>query len=253
MKEGVVKKLEGGDTNHTFLLTHDNKKYILRKFSTKKEADYYIKICKKLSKHGFLPKIYYQKGRRALFEYIEGRDCNKEDAARVAGQVGRICGQINKLNNEVKYDSDKRFYSYVATLKREKLIDGKKELSVKNMYFSLKKKLRPKIALDANDVYPENFRLRKGKVYLVDIEAIKPLFQGHGIAKSFIRWFKTPEQRRKFKQGYHSIRSINFLTEDYLKFLYLNFFVRSIAIRLRLKVELNQRDIERLNLLLEGN
>lgn len=117
---------------------------------------------------------------------------------------------------------------------------------------SLKKKVHPKIKLDANDVYPENFRLRKRKVYLVDIEAIRPLFKGQGIAKSFVRWFKTPKQREKFKEGYASVNSINFLTGDYLKFLYLNFFIRSIAIKLRLNTKLNPEDLKRLNLLLEG-
>ena len=82
------------------------------------------------------------------------------------------------------------------------MIDGEKASNIKNLYISLKKKINPSIKLDANDVYPENFRLRNGKVYLVDIEAIKPLFRGHGIAKSFVRWFKTLEQRKKFKEGY---------------------------------------------------
>ena len=106
--------------------------------------------------------------------------------------------------------------------------------------------------MDANDVYPENFRLRKEKVYFVDIEAIKPLFRGHGIAKSFIKWFKTNKQREKFKEGYKSAASLNFLTKDYLQFLYLNYFMRSIAIKLRLKIKLNPRDITKFNLLLEG-
>ena len=95
-KEGAVKSLEGGDTKHTFLLTYRDKKYILRKFSSKKDADYYLSICKRLLKHNFLPKLHYQKGKSCLFEYIEGRDCNKLDASRIARQVGRICGVINK-------------------------------------------------------------------------------------------------------------------------------------------------------------
>ncbi len=94
---------------------------------------------------------------------------HKEDALRVAQQVGRICGLINKLKNEVYYDADSRFFSYIETIKRKKLIDGEKASNIKNLYISLKKKVRPKIKLDTNDVYPENFRLRKRKVYLVDI------------------------------------------------------------------------------------
>lgn len=251
--EGTIKSLEGGDTKHAFLLTYENKKYILRKFSSKKDADHYLSICKKLLKHHFLPKYYHQKGKDVLFEYIEGRDCNKKDASKVAGQVGEICGFVNKLNNKIQYNADKRFFSYIEDLKKANMINKEKASKIKSLYISLKKKVKPKIKLDANDVYPENFRLNKGKVYLVDIEAIKPLFQGHGIAKSFIRWFKTPKQRKKFKEGYKSVNSIKFLTEEYLQFLYLNFFMRSIAIKLRLKTTLNPQDIIRLNSLLECN
>ena len=82
LKEGTIKSLDGGDTKHTFLLTYETKKYILRKFSSKKDANYYLSICKKLLKYNFLPKFYYQSGRKVLFEYIEGRDCNKKDASR---------------------------------------------------------------------------------------------------------------------------------------------------------------------------
>ena len=251
-KEGIIKSLDGGDTKHTFLLTYRDKKYILRKFSSKRDADYYLSICKRLLKHDFLPKFYYQKGRNALFEYIVGRDCNKKDASHIAQQVGRICGLINKLKSEVYYDADSRFLSYIKNIQSKKLIDGENASNIKNLYIFLKKKVHPKLRLDANDVYPENFRLRNGKVYLVDVEAIKPLFKGHGIVKSFVRWFKTPKQRKKFKEGYTSVASIKFLTDDYLKFLYLNFFIRSIAIKLRLNTKLNPEDFKRLNILLAG-
>ena len=252
MKEGTISHIKGGDTKHTFLLVYRDKRYILRKFSNKNTTDYYTGICKKLHKYEFLPKILYQNEKNVLFEYIEGRDCTKLDASHVAIQIGRICGLINKLKNTKFYDVDKRFFSYIETIKRKKSISKEKASDIRELYLSLKKKVHPKVKLDANDVYPENFRLKNGKVYLVDIEAIKPLFQGHGIAKSFVRWFKTSQQREKFKRGYKSATSINFLTEDYLKFLYLNFFVRSIAIKIRLNIQLNPYDITRLNLLLEG-
>jgi|SRR3989344_2342992 len=251
LNEGIISNLEGGDTKHTFLLRHQNNKYVLRIFKNKATASYYITICKKLLKYNFLPYIYCQHGKKVLFEYIEGRDCNKQDASSVAAQVGRICAWINKLKNTSPYDADKRFFSYITTLKIKKLVDIEKASDIKKLYLSLKKKVRPKITLDANDVYPENFRLRNGKVYLVDIEAIKPLFMGHGIAKSFIRWFKTPKQREKFKEGYRSVSSLQ-LTNDYLQFLYLNFFIRSIALKLRLHTPLNLPDVFRLNRLLEG-
>ena len=252
LKEGIISYLPGGDTKHTFLLQHQENNYVLRIFKNKDTADYYVAICKKLFTYNFLPSIYGQHGKKVLFEYIKGRDCKKQDASRVALQVGRICAFINKLKNKNPYNADKRFFSYITTLKNKKVIATEKALDIKKLYLSLKKKVRPKITLDANDVYPGNFRLRKGKVYLVDIEAIKPLFKGYGIAKSFIRWFKTPKQREKLKEGYTSVAPINFLTADYLQFLYLSFLVRSIALKLRLPTPLNVEDLQRLNRLLKG-
>ncbi len=245
LKNGKISKLAGGDTGHAFLLEYKGKKYVLRKFEDEKTAGYYFELCKKLQGHGFLPKIYFKEGKNIVFEYIEGRDCSKKDALKVAFQVGKICALTNKATSDKDYNLDERFISYIKDLENNSLIDKSGYSIALKMYHDLKKKINPKMVIDANDVYPENFRLRDGKVYLVDIEAIKPMIKGFGIAKSFVRWFRTPKQRQNFKKGYSSVNSISFLTEDYLTFLYLNFLARSISIKIRLKTKLNLKDIER--------
>ncbi len=250
LKQGVISKLAGGDTNHTFLLQYENKKYILRKFSNEATADYYVKLCKRLYKYGFLPKVYYKSGKEVIFEYINGRDCKDEDASKVAFQIGKICGIINRINSKDKYDPDKRFFSYTKDLRKNNLLTKKEAFIVNKTYNLLKKKNKPVIKMDANDVYPQNFRIRKGKVYLVDIEAMKPMFKGFGVAKSFIKWFKKSNKQEEVKRGYKSINPINFLTSEYLTFLYLNYLMRSIAIKIRLKIELNYKHIKKLKLLI---
>ena len=244
LKNGKISKLTGGDTGHAFLLEYEGKKYVLRKFEDEKVAEYYFELCKKLEGQGFLPHIYYKEGKNIIFEYIEGRDCNKKDAVKVAFQVGKICSLINKIDSDENYSLDERFVSYLKDLKDNNFIDSNESSIAIKIYHDLKKKINPKIVMDANDVYPENFRLRGGAVYLVDIEAIKPMIKGFGVAKSFVRWFRTPKQRENFKKGYESVQPISFLTEGYLKFLYLNFLARSVSIKIRLKTKLNPKDIE---------
>ena len=85
------------------------------------------------------------------------------------------------------------------------------------------------MALDANDITPSNFRLSKdGKVYFVDIEAIKPRIKGFGIAKFYIQWGKTSARRKAFDRGYSSIYSMKFLTQGYKDFIFLNFIIQEI-------------------------
>src|SRR3989338_7736052 len=97
LKKGEISNLEGGDSEETFLVTYLGKKFVLRKYETVKEANYYASIHKKLEKYDILPKLHYKEKNKLLFEYIEGRDCKKRDALKFAYQVGRICGAINSL------------------------------------------------------------------------------------------------------------------------------------------------------------
>jgi len=251
LKNGKTEVLEGGDTQETFLLTFEGKKFVLRKCPNKKRADELVFISKKLKKYDILPKLYYQDGRSLIFEYIEGRDCKRTDALKVAKQVGRICALANTLQTEKQFNLDKRISKYLNTLKKNTTFSDEEINTMESLYFDLKKKIKFKIVLDANDIYPENFRLRKGKVYLVDVDAIKPLIKGYGIGKGFLRWFRTQTQRNRFLEGYSSRLSVKYLSKDYLKFLYLNFFLRSGANKLEFGKNLNERDVQRMKLLVK--
>ncbi len=250
LKEAKITKTKLGNSGQTFLVKYRNKKYILRKCDNKNEADFYIKIYKKLKRYGFLPKILGKNKENILFEFIEGRNCRKNDSPEVIYQVGKICAYINKIGFR-KFDIDKKAFYNLGTLLDKRIIDKEKFKEIREFYNRLKAKIKPKAAVDPNDVYPENFRIRSGKVYFIDIEAIKPRLKGQGIAKAFIRWFKTSKQKEEFKRGYNSISSIKFLTEDYLRFCYLNFLLQTIGIKLREGRDFNKEDLKRIDLLLK--
>ena len=250
LKQAEITRTKLGDSGQTFLVKYKDKKFILRRCNNKKEADFYIQIYKKLNKYKFLPKIIERSKENILFEFIEGRNCRKSEGKKIIYQVGKICACINKIRFR-KFDINKKAYYNLKTLLDKNVINKEKFEKIKGLYNKLKRKIKPKAAIDSNDVYPENFRLRRGKVYFIDIEAIKPRLKGQGIAKAFIRWFKTSKQKEEFKRGYNSVSSIKFLTEDYLRFCYLNFLLQTIGIKLRKGREFNKEDLKRINLLLK--
>ncbi len=252
LKEGKISKLKGGDSGETFLVEYRKKKFVLRNYETKGEAEYYLLICKKLKQYGFLPEICYQEGNKILFEYIKGRDCRKSDAFKVAEQVGKICARINRLSIQKNRCKEKSVTSRLQLLRDKGLIDEKQATFLEKRYFQLKKRARPSIAVEFTDVYPENFRLRDGKVYLVDLEGFEKMIKGRGIGKAFLRWFRTPLQRKRFRKGYSSIASTGFLTEEYLQFLYLDFTIFIVSYKLKRRKEINPKDLQRLHDLTEG-
>lgn len=261
LKRSKISKLSGGDSEETFLVEYGRDKFVLRVYETIKEADYNSLIHSKLKKYGFLPKLFYQEKNKLLFEYIEGRDCKKSDALKVAEQVGKICARINQLKIKGSKYAEKNIVSCLQLLKDYRFINEKQKEFLEKKYFELKKKSKPKISMDFDDIYPENFRLRDGKVYLVDFEGFEPKIKGRGIGKGFLRWFRTPAQRKRFKKGYSSVTSSRFLTEDYLQFLYLCFTIFIIVYKIkstmrhpdiRKKKEINPSDLQRLKKFIEG-
>ena len=96
------------------------------------------------------------------------------------------------------------------------------------LYNYLLNKSKPKIVLDVNDMTPDNFRLRKGIVYLVDIEGIKPRIKGFGIAKGFLKWMRDEKSRDAFKQGYKKISKKWFFESYYADLCYLSFIIQSL-------------------------
>ncbi len=253
LSNGKVSKLKGGDSDETFLVRYGRNKFVLRIYKTNKEADYYSLIHKRLSRYKFLPKLCYKEKNRLLFEYIQGRDCKKSDALKVAYQVGRICAAINQLKISDIYGQ--KIYSFkhaINIINRHRFFSEDDIIRLRKRYLELKSKANLKMAIDFDDVYAENFRIRKGKVYLVDIEGFERKFKGAGVAKSFLRWFKTPKQRAKFKRGYESIASMKFLKDNTLQFLYLNFIIFNIIYRLKRQKEMNRKDVNRLLTILSG-
>tara|TARA_Y100000310_G_C20550154_1_gene747657 strand:+ start:70 stop:858 length:789 start_codon:yes stop_codon:yes gene_type:complete len=251
IKEGTRSKFEGGTVSKIELVEYGGQKYVLRSFKSKKKADYYASILKKLKKYGFKPKVLYQNKKQMLLEFIRGRDCRESDASKAAYQVGKICAAVNKIKNSEGYNLNKKFNIFLNIIEKKKVLPKTKIKSARILYKILYEKLKPKIVLDANDIYAENFKIVKGKIYFVDVEAIRPTLKGYGIVKCFNRWFQKPSQQKEFLKGYNSIGDSKFLTKDYIKFVSLFFYIRSIALRLMFNNLPHRVDLSRLLKLLK--
>lgn len=247
----------GGMSGEVHTLTHSSGTYIVRRCRSVERARLYVSLGKKLEHFGFLPKLLARHGVDVFYEYIPGRNVTKRDAARVAYAVGRIAAQINTVRARGPFNS--RFYKHVRELETGTfIVDRKMENArkraarsmqtsvtpiftkaeaarIKRAYRRLKQKAKPTLALDMNDTQPANFRITpQGKVYFVDIEAVKPRVKGFGIAKGFLQWFTTPETRRRFLQGYQNVQPLRFFTQAYQDFCYLSFLLQKINYRWKL-------------------
>ena len=259
LKKGKIKRIlsdegEGGVSREAHLLEYDGKKYLLRICQSKATAKYHEKNYRRLEKYGFLPKLLYSEENKLIFEYIHGRDCKRNDAIKVAYEIGKIAGTINKIKldkNEIE-DFNKKFYKKLRGLLRAKKIDKDLFNQIKKKYSSLTKKVNPKIALEATDIGANNFRIHKGKVFLVDIEMLRSSFKGRGIAKGFIKWFKTPGQKEKFKEGYSSVSSMKFFTKDYETFIYIFYLVTNAHAKHAREVDCSKQ-IKQLKKVIIGN
>ena len=248
----IVPEQGGGLTKEVHLLTHLGQKYILRKCPNLKTADKYEKIYDALEKYGFLPELLWRDRTKMIFEYLPGRDCRIADALRVAKDVGRIAGIINSAKIPFKqYDFDEKFFDKLNFLRRKHVLDYDKAKEVNELYYELKRKAKPQLSMDANDITDGNFRLSQGKIYFVDIEAIKPVPKGCGIAKAMLKWFKTPTQRERFFKGYNQFGDSSFLTPDYRDFVYLYFIINNIYHRYS-RNQIKPHNFERLDKLLMG-
>lgn len=265
LKEGVLTKYVappgegGGLSGEVHIIKHHTGTYIVRRCSTLEKALFYEYLAKKFEKYGFLPKLLARHNKDVFYEYISGRNVlNKKDALRVAYDIGKIAAYINTV--PARGTINARFYKQVRELTEGKfIIDNKvraankraglssktritpiftraEAVRVRTAYRALKKKVKPTLALDMNDTQSANFRITpEGKIYFVDIEAIKPRVKGFSIAKGFQQWFKTKETQRRFLKGYASVLPTKFFTKEYKDFLYLSFFVQMINYRWKLR------------------
>src|SRR3989344_2036013 len=258
LKEGEITRLfsdeGGGDTGEAHLLKYHGEKYALRIAPDIKTSNKYVEIYKGLEKCNIFPKLLYHQGRKIIFEYIGGRDLIKSDVSpKVAYSIGRIAGSISNLKDDElsAYDFTQKFLERLKSLFNKKVISKEDYSKITKLYNQLKKKNKVKPAMDITDPTPDNFRLNKGKVYFIDIEAIKPGPKGIGISKAFLRWFKTKKQRKDFLRGYNSVSNAKYLTKDYLQFIYLYHLISSIFSRLKDGRDPSER-ISMLNKLLDG-
>jgi hypothetical protein len=252
LEKGEISHLKGGESRETFLLQYRGKKFVLRRYETKKEADYISRIYKNLKEYKILPQIYYQNGKDLLIEYIDGRNCRKSDTSKVAEQIGRICALINTLRIKGIKSREREFESCIDILRKHRIIDKNASECLKKRYLSYRKELKPERVIDFDDVYPKNFRLRRGRAYLVDLEDFEVKIKGSCIGKAFLRWFKKPLQRKRFLDGYSSVSSSDFLTEEYMQFLYLNFTLYIVSYKLKYNKPINPKDLRRLHELSKG-
>lgn len=233
LKKGKVSVLlpdgKGGAlSGEVHLIEYKNKKYVVRICSNVKKAKYYEEISKKIEKKKIIPKFLGRYEKNVFYEYIEGRDLKENEKLDVFRQLGKIGGYVNCL--KTKTNPEKEFYESLRQLhtgnfkpsqkvinrrkrskirKKPKKVFSKKEADkIKELYNLLKKKSKAKFSLDIVDFIPGNFRLKKGKVYLVDIESIKPAIRGKGIAKGFQNYLKTKKRQEEFIRGYNSVSKI---------------------------------------------
>ena len=262
---------EGGAlSGEVHLVKHNGKKYVVRRCSNLSKAKYYESISEKLEQNGFLPKFLGRFGKDVLYEFIEGRDLRRDEKSFVFEQLGEIGAFVNKqeitANPNLKFNKTLRELvsgKYIASPKvlmrrkrsqiRKKprsVLSSKEASEIKKLYFYLMKDTKAQIRMDISDFVPGNFRIRKGKVYLVDIESIKPAIKGMGVAKCFRGFCNTKERKELFIKGYTNISSIDFLNEAYLDLCHLLFAVQA----LHFKVQVNRdykEDLEKIETLLK--
>ena len=197
---------DGGWSKEAHIAEYKGMKYAVRKCKTLKRAKSYEELEKIFGEKNILPKFLGREGKNVFYEYIKGRDLRHKETKDVIYQVGQIAGHINDV--KIRCGLDKRFETHikelftgdVASEHKRVYIENKKSSIITNprpmiskeeykdfmdFYKTLKGKVKPQMALDANDINPSNFRLREGKVYFVDVEAIKQRVKGFGIGKAF--------------------------------------------------------------------
>jgi hypothetical protein len=263
--EAIIPETGGGISGEAHLVKYKNKRYILRKTSTIEKAKRYREISKKLNKYRILPRYLGQYSNKVLYEYIEGRDLKTNEKPEVFEQIGEIVAIVSRLKTKSNKNGFKKQLNELVTgifsknfkvdIKRYReridkrrikpLISKERSEKIMRIYEHLYKISKPKFVYDANDVTPNNFRLRKGKVYFVDIEGIKPKINGFGIAKCFLKWAKEDNEKMAFKKGYEKFEKWFFVNE-YADLCYLMFIIQAINYKCQIGRDY-KADLKRLN------
>jgi thiamine kinase-like enzyme len=243
-----------GSTGEAHLAILEGKKYLLRICPDKATAKKYLGYYNKFKKYDFFPRLLELYGKYMLFEFIIGRRCSEKESPKTIYQVGKICSLINKVNAPKSYKRGKSFVEKLQEIERKKVISPEIAEKVLKTYKKLERVVKFKLALDAGDVTCDNFmKDNNGKIYFVDIEAIKPNIKGMGIAKAFSTWFKTEKDQKQFRKGYESVGSMKFYTKYYGKLLTLTFFIQRIRFKYNKgEMDMVNRTIIKLERLIQG-
>lgn len=210
-----------GWSGEVHLLVHAYKKYVVRICKDVVRAKQHETTSQKLEQYGFLPTLLGRIDNNVVYEYIEGRDLKKKESAEILRQIGQLCAHCNQIPADA--DISTRFNHALA---EQSLLSPSELQAAQKLYAYLNERLHPAPALDVTDLNHENFRLRDGNVYLVDIEAIAPRIKLYGIGKGFLKWFASTKEQGYFKEGYRSVAPLTFFTEEYEDFVYLNYLVQ---------------------------
>jgi len=257
LKKGQIKSitLENGigSTGEAHLAFLGKEKYLLRICPDEETANKYLGYYKKFKRYGFFPKLLETMGKYMLFEFVNGKRCREHETPETIRQVGRICAIINKAKVPKNYKRNGSFIQKLEEIKNKKVINCELAQKTLENYALLEAKIKLRLSMDAGDVTCDNFMVdKKGHVYFVDIEAIKPNIKGMGIAKAFSTWFKTPEMQKEFRRGYVSISPMSFYTEDYAKMVTLIFFIQRIRFKSNKgEIDLVKQTIKKLERILE--
>lgn len=265
----LIPEAGGGLSMEAHLVKVGNKKYVVRMCSSEKRAKFYEIISKELSRYHILPKLIGKCDKHVFYEYLVGRDLKQNEGLEKFQQVGIICARINNIGCKSKEDINFSFNKNLNELtsgkyrvytpeemkekrrrrpnerhdirRRKALISEGENKLIKIINKKLILETKAKVCLDAFDVSPANFRISKGNIYFVDMDAIKPKIKGIGIAKCFFGWAKKEKERNAFLEGYFSVMGTNFLTDKYMDLLNLHFLIQALHDRVKLGRKYNMQ------------
>lgn len=241
---------EGGATKETHFVVYRKRKYVLRICNDKKSESYCHEAFKYFSKSKILPNLIEENGENFLIEFIKGRDLEEEgESIKIIKKVGEILARVN--NVKAKFNYQNSLHKYLEYLSTNHVLAEEDNIKIKDLLNKLSS-VKLKTCLDISDLTADNFRISgEGKVYLVDIGALKPKFAGFGITKGFFQWFKTREQRKAFNEGYSKISSMKFYSGKY-KLLAQIFFIIQVLYYKHLQKKDISPYIKKLQIILSG-
>lgn len=176
----IVKRLLGGMSNYTYVVSYNDKLYTVRipgenseKFSNREEEKIGIDIFESLSLT--TKTIYFDKTTGIkVSEYVDGDVLNTLDNIDYQ-EVSNLLHKVHNSNIQcdVDYDAFNRLNYYESHLDGNERFINNHYLEIKNKLFSYQEYLekQPKVFCH-NDCQPSNFILTKNELKIVDFEFV---------------------------------------------------------------------------------